>query len=290
MARRVPGRLRARAGRHGGVSEPGLAGVHHTGVAGTTGTGGAGRRAGPARAAVDRNVVPPGRLVPDPAEPVAQARARAAGAQVLAPVRVEHHGRAAEDGPEGRVQRAEGRPEGRERPVRPVPVRHAAGEHVQHVRRRRDRRPSSRGDVSRVAATDGPRGNAGRTPQAPPEATRRLRRPAAVQPVLASAAQFAPKTGQAAGHAQAQIRQAVPVPGPAQSHRNDRILGSVQPEAVTVNVVSGYRSLEFRSHVFRLFNIHYYYYYHHYCDCQCRASTEELYPDKLSNGNPVSSR
>lgn len=157
MARRVPGRLRARAGRHGRVSEPGLAGVHHTGVAGPAGPGGARRRAGAARAAADRDVVPARRLVADPAQPAAAARARAAGAPVLAPVRAEHDGRTPEDGPARRVQRPEGRPAWRQRPVRPVPVRHAAGEHVQHVRRGRDRRPTPRRDVPGVAAAHGPR-------------------------------------------------------------------------------------------------------------------------------------
>lgn len=173
MARRIPGWLRARAGRYGSMSEPGFGSVHHTCVAGTTGASGAGRWVSPTRAAADRNVLSPGWLVSDSAEPVAQTRARTTGTQVLAPVRVEHHGRAAEDGPEGRVQRAEGRSEGRERPIRFVPVRHAAGKHVQHVWRRRDRRSSSRGDVPRLSATNGPRGNAGRT-QAPSEAAKRF--------------------------------------------------------------------------------------------------------------------
>lgn len=117
MAQRVPGRLRARTGRDRGVPEPGLGAVHHTGVAGPTGPGGAGRRAGAARAEADRDVVPARRLVPDPAQPVAAARARAAGAAIFAPLRAQHHCRAAEDGPEGRVQRPEGRPAWRQRPV-----------------------------------------------------------------------------------------------------------------------------------------------------------------------------
>lgn len=231
MARRLPGRLRARAGRDRGVPEPGLGGVHDPGAAGPTGPGCARRRARAARAAADRDVVPPRRLVPDPAQPVAAARPRAAGAAVLAPVRAQHDRGAAEDGPEGRVQRAEGRPARRQRPVRPVPVRHAAGEHVQHVRRGRDRRASPRGNVSRVAAAHGTRRDARRPPPPPQEASRR---PAAVQPLLALAAQPAPPAGQATGRAPAPVRQAVPVPGPAQPDRHDRLPGQVQPAIVAV--------------------------------------------------------
>jgi len=156
MARRVPGRLRARAGRDGRLPGPGLGGVHHTGAAGPTGAGGPGRRPRPVGAAADRDIVPAGRLVSGAPEPVAPTGARAASAEVLAPIRAERHGRPAEDGPAGRVQRPEGRPARCQRSVRPVPVRHAAGEHVQHVRRGHHRRPTPRGDVPGVAAADGP--------------------------------------------------------------------------------------------------------------------------------------
>lgn len=186
VAQRFSGRLRTRAGRHGGVPEPGLGGVHYSGVAGPAGPGGTGRRVGPARTAVDRDVVPTGRLVPYPSQPVAASRTGIAGAQVLASVRAKHHAGAAENGPQGRVQRSKGRPQRCQRLVRPVPVRYATGEHVQHVRRRRNRRQTPCGNVPGVPATDGTSGNVGGPPSEEEKEASRRRRVAA-QPVLASA-------------------------------------------------------------------------------------------------------
>jgi len=89
------------------------------------------------------------------------------------------------------------------------------------VRRRRDRGQAPRGNVPGVAAADGTGRDAGRTPEAP----LRCRGPDAAQPVLASAAQPASAASQVAGHAQAPVRPTIPLLGPTQSHRNDRLPG-----------------------------------------------------------------